>query len=806
MTPISLLDQETDCAEGSGAGDRNRRLSDWQSCPKTAALPEVGRSRSSRILMVVVLPAPFSPRNPKTSPRTPCSALRSDKLNSDKKMPLQPYDKLGPYEILARIGAGGMGEVWKARDTRLERIVAIKQLKSEHSERFKREARAIAALNHPHVCQVYDIGPDYLVMEYVEGTPLKGPLAADEAIRLAIQIASALEDAHAKGIIHRDLKPGNILITQKGETKLLDFGLAKFEDAAPAGDETLTVGLTEVGVVIGTVAYMSPEQAQGRAIDTRSDIFSFGLVLYEMLSGKRAFGGDTAMATLMAIVRDEPPPLAAPRALERIVARCLAKQATERFQAIAQVGTALKQVRETGSVHQSQPSIAVLPFANMSADKENEYFGDGLAEEIIHVLAKVPNVKVTARTSSFFFRGRVVELGEIGRRLNVDHVLEGSVRRAGNRIRVTAQLVKVMDGFHLWSERYDREMTDIFAIQDEITQAIAAALQTKLSPEAAPGRRHVPNLRAYEAYLKARDLWFNGTRPELLPRFKELLERAIELDPKFALAHSFLGIYYTMQANLGLRPAREVIPLAMAAEQAALRVDPSLAEAHAILAHCIGGYEHDWIESERHWHHAMDREPGSRDIRFWYGNHHLLAIGRTAEAVEAMEWGLQGDPLNLMYRWLLARGLRLAGRLDDAEAELRAVLEIDENYPHALATLGSICAEQGRLEEALTFTRKANVVIPWSNPVIGQLAGVLVRTGATNEADSWIEELGSGTEPGAASGLVVFHALSGDLAQAAKWAELAIEQRDMPFVQNLGPFLRPTRWWPALAKMMNLPG
>ncbi len=714
-------------------------------------------------------------------------------------MPIFAGDKLGPYEILVPIGAGGMGQVYKARDTRLGRDVALKLLPPEFAcdpsrrERFEREARAVAALNHPHICQIYDVGSDYLVMEYIDGAPIKSPVPPQEVIRLAIQIASALEEAHAKGIIHRDLKPGNILITPRGEIKLLDFGLAKLEHPAPRGDtfSTLTVDLTDVGVVVGTVAYMSPEQAQGLTVDTRSDIFSFGLVLYEMLSGKRAFRGDTPMATLAAIVKDEPTPLAAPEALERIVKRCLAQQVAQRFQTMAEVRTALQQATKADGLSESQPSIAVLPFANLSADKENEYFGDGLAEEVIHALANVSGMKVAARTSSFFFRGKDVEFAEIGRRLKVEHILEGSVRKAGNRIRVTAQLIKVADGFHLWSERYDREMTDIFAIQDEITQAIAGALRIKLSAEAAMPPRHVPNLRAYEAYLKARNVWFNGARPELLPRFKELLERAIELDPKFALASSFLGVYYTMQANLCISPAREVIPLALAAEQAALRVDPSLPEAHALLAVCIGGYEYDWIEAERHWRLAMAREPVSRDVRFWYGNHHLLPIGRTAEAVEAMEWGLEGDPLNLFYRHLLARGLRLAGRQDDAETELKAILDIDENYPQALATLGSIYAQQERFEEALTLTRRANAVTPWSNPVIGQLAALLVRTGAASQADAWIEKLGAGTAPGAATGLVIFNALCGDLDQAARWAELAIEQRDMPFVQNLGPFLRP---------------
>jgi len=316
-------------------------------------------------------------------------------------MPLQPGDQLGPYEILTPIGAGGMGEVWKARDTRLNRIVAIKRLNGEHAKRFKREARAIGSLNHPHVCQLYDVGPDYLVMEFVDGAPIKSPLPAQEAIRLAIQIASALEEAHSKGIVHRDVKPGNILITKKGEAKLLDFGLVK---VGPPGDgvSTLTMGLTEQGMVVGTVAYMSPEQAEGLAVDARSDIFSFGVVMYEMLSGVRAFRRDTPMATLLAIVRDEAAPLEAPEALERIVGRCLAKQPSKRFQTMGEVKEALEQAGQAGKVSQPQPSIAVLPFANMSADKENEYFGDGLAEEIINMLAHVPGLKVTARTSSFF--------------------------------------------------------------------------------------------------------------------------------------------------------------------------------------------------------------------------------------------------------------------------------------------------------------------------------------------------------------------------------------------------------------------
>jgi TolB-like protein len=382
------------------------------------------------------------------------------------------------------------------------------------------------------------------------------------------------------------------------------------------------------------------------------------------------------------------------------VRRCLAKQPGQRFQSMEELRIALERAaaEPTSTPTEDHPSIAVLPFANMSSDKENEFFGDGLAEEIINVLAQAPGLKVAGRTSSFFFRGKDVEFAEIGRRLNVEHILEGSVRKAGNRIRVTAQLIKVADGFHLWSERYDREATDIFGIQDEITQAIAAALRTRLSPKTATLRHHAPNLRAYEAYLKARDEWFKPT-PESLARVKESLEHAIELDPKFALAYSLLGGHYTMLANLGIRPAREVIPLARAAEQEALRVEPSLPEAHALLGVCAGD-EYDWSEAKQHWRLAMAREPVSRDVRFWYGNHYLLPIGRLAEAVEEMARGLQEDPLNLLYRHHYAVGLRHAGRPEDAEAELRMVLEIDGNFPYALATLGAVCAQQGQVEEA----------------------------------------------------------------------------------------------------------
>jgi serine/threonine-protein kinase len=715
---------------------------------------------------------------------------------------------LGPYEILSLLGTGGMGEVWKARDTRLNRIVAVKRLTEPHSGRFEQEARAVAALNHPHICQIYDVGLDYLVLEYIEGQTLAdrirssgGPgLPQEEVLRIARQIAEGLEEAHRLGILHRDLKPGNVMITTKGAAKLLDFGLARLASGEVEATQT------RHGVVVGTAAYMSPEQAEGQPVDVRSDVFSFGAVLYEMISGSRAFGGTSALQTMNAVVRDEPPSLHTSPALERIVRRCLQKSPGQRFQTMGEIRAVLDQpLTEPSKPIERVPSIAVLPFDNMSADKENEYFSDGLAEEIINVLANVPGLKVAGRTSSFFFRGKDVEFPEIGKRLNVDHILEGSVRKAGSRIRVTAQLIKVADGFHLWSERYDRELTDVFAVQDEITHAIASALQVKLSPETAPPRRRPPDLRAYEAYLKALDQWSRPTA-ESLVRVKEYLDKAVAVDPEFAPAHTALGLYYSMMASLGMRPTREVIPLARAAVHEALRIDPSLPEAHALLGVWTGGYdEYDWNRADQSWRLALARDPVSSHVRFWYGNHYLLPLGRFQEALDAMAKGLEGDPINVLYRHLYADGLRNAGHFDDAEAEWRRVLQLDERFPMAVVTLGTLCAQQGRLGEALALSEQAYALTPWSHPAVGQLAAVLVRTGETSRAETLLEGLRAGDTWGAPIGLAMFHGICGEFDQAAAWAERAIEERYPRIVGLLGPLLRSTRRWPALARKMNLP-
>ena len=542
-------------------------------------------------------------------------------------MPLTAGLRLGAYEIIAPLGSGGMGEVYSARDTRLNRPVAIKVLPAqaasdpESRHRFEREARAIAALQHPHICTLHDIGTyngsDFLVMELLDGETLaarleRGPLPAHEAVRYAIEIASALDTAHRAGMVHRDLKPGNIMLTEQG-SKVLDFGLAKVAE----GD--IDVTRTAAGAVVGTAAYMSPEQAEGRPLDLRSDGFSFGAVLYEMLTGRRAFGGDTIAQILTAVLRDEPPKLPMSATLEPIVRRCLAKHSSQRFPTMADVKAALE--RAVLAPPQETPSIAVLPFANMSSDPENEFFGDGLAEEILNALVAIEGLRVAARTSSFSFKGRQADIDEIARRLSVRHVLEGSVRKAGNRVRVTVQLIDASNGFHIWSERYDRELADIFDVQDEIARSIVLRLKVALGGDARLVTAPTSNMEAYELYLRGRAMLYK--RGAWVAPALESFQRALALDAEYAQAWAGVADARAQLCFGGYVRPRDTMPAASEAASRSVMLDPLSAEAHTALAYVSLLWDRDFPKAERHFLEALKLNPQYVQGRCWYGLFYL---------------------------------------------------------------------------------------------------------------------------------------------------------------------------------------
>jgi len=727
-------------------------------------------------------------------------------------MPLSAGDQLGPYEILTPIGAGGMGEVYRARDPRLNRDVAIKVSDAEFSKRFEREAKSIAALNHPNICQVYDVGPNYLVMEFIEGAPLHGPLPLDEALRYAVQIADALSAAHAKGITHRDLKPANILVTAHG-IKLLDFGLALLsrdgDGRERATDATATIGMTQAGTILGTAAYMSPEQAEAKPVDARSDIFSFGLVLYEMLSGRRAFTGDSAIAIMAAILHEEPERLQAPPALQSILMRCLRKSPADRFPSIVHVKEALLAITSgMGTPVERIPSIAVLPFANISADKENEYFSDGLAEEILNLLAKIRGLKVIARTSSFAFRGKEQDITKIAEVLRVQNILEGSVRRSGNRIRVTAQLINADDGSHLWSERYDRDMTDVFAIQDEIGQAIAVALRVHLGRTS---RHYIPAVPAYEAYLKARHCLAAFTR-ESLPRSRDFYYEAIALDSGMATAHSGLAMALVCLVLLGITPAHVAMPLAQAAANRAFEIDEASQEAHAVSGMIAALYHFDWNEAERRFRLATAREPVSPYVRWYYSFSYLLPMGRGQESVRQCMRGMEDDPLNFIGGFHYAGALLAAGHSEAGEAYLRQLSEFHLSLYQPYYLLALSQAIRGLHKEALTAAERAFGLASWSATTKGLFGGLLRCAGEANRANELHDELLAGEQYGAPMGLCLFHLCRSEIEHAAEWAERAVEQRDTKIILLMGlmrafrpNILHSNSRWSAIARTLGIP-
>jgi serine/threonine protein kinase/Flp pilus assembly protein TadD len=709
--------------------------------------------------------------------------------------------RLGPYEIVTPLGAGGMGEVYKARDTRLDRTVAIKVLPphladdAHARDRFRREARAVASLNHPHICTLYDVGRevvtntaeavDFLVMEHIDGATLRGPLPPADALRFAIQIASALGAAHTHGILHRDLKPANIMLTKSG-VKLLDFGLAKLME--PDADVTRT----KDGTVSGTVAYMSPEQAEGRPLDARSDVFSFGAVLYELLSGRRAFPGDTIASVIGALLRDDPAPLQAPTTIERIVRRCLAKDPSRRFASIADVEQALAQA-PIDEVKEA-PSIAVLPFASMSPGAENEYFSDGISEEIINALTQIDGLHIAARTSSFSFKGKSLEVPEIARRLNVRHILDGSVRTFGNRVRVTAQLTDASNGFQIWSERYDRELADIFDVQDQIVRGIVDRLKVAFAVGPPPRlvKATTENVEAYQDYLTGRAMLYR--RGDWITRGLESFQKAVSLDPRYAQAWAGIADSYTTLAYYGYRRPDEIMPAAVEAATRATIEDPESAEAHNALAVAALLWERDFTKADREFVHALTLNPRYIQARCWYGLFFLQwGVGRYEEGLIQASKAFEDDPLSAYVTTVLSFALASVGRFDEALRHARQAVEYDPQSFLARWELGHACHWSGRHDEAVAIFEPL-----WNsskhNWVAMGLAAAYARAGSVADARALYESMlaQQGREYVQPFALAIAAEAVGAHEAAIGFCEEAIAGRDMLFALL-------NRWWPDFA-------
>ncbi len=737
------------------------------------------------------------------------------------------------YDILEKLGEGGMGVVYKAKDQQLGRFVAVKVLlappgeNSEKRARFIQEARAASALNHPNIITVYEIVPmpngECIAMEFVRGVNLQDQIAGRkltqmDALKTAMQVADALYAAHNIGIVHRDLKPANVMVTPEGLAKVLDFGLAKL--AGDSGlvdlsqsDRTQSIQLdarpkTAEGAIIGTVAYMSPEQAQGKPVDWRSDIFSFGSLLYELFTGEKAFHGDSGLSTLAAVLRDHPKDFSTLgiHALEvqDIVRRCMKKDPDQRYQSMLDVKNDLEAVyyaNRSGimqmasgifkaAVQKATPSIAVLPFLNMSSDKENEYFSDGLAEEIINALTRLENLRVAARTSAFAFRGTQDDVRKIGETLNVASVLEGSVRKSGNRVRISVQLISVADGNNLWSERFDREMTDVFEIQDEISAAIVGTLKVRFASQSGSGteppkgqvplvKRYTENLDAYNLYLKGRFELYKMTR-EGLDASKHLFEQAIALDPNYALAHDGLAYCWYSEGFLGFVAPKEAMPKAKQAVRKAIELDESVAEAHATLGVIHALYDWDWVGAEREMMRSIElngSSPVSRDV---YAFYFLRPVGRIDEAIAETQNALSLDPLSILFRVHLGFLFYLQQNYDRAIAQFRKVLEMNPNYYLAYAMMGPSYTQTCRFDEALEAYSKARAADADSKFVASLEATTLAVAGRRQEALAMLAQINNraAAEYISPVSIAYIYTALGDRDTAFDYLDRAIQDRD----------------------------
>jgi len=738
---------------------------------------------------------------------------------------------VGPYRIDDQLGSGGMGVVYKAHDTRLERNVAIKVIPSRNSSpvleaALLREAQLTSSLSHPGIVTIYDIlfhgGTTCIVMEFVQGRPLQqmipeSGLELSRALAMANLIGNAIAAAHQAGVVHRDLKPANILVREDGQIRILDFGLAKISRPFSPEAETQAMSLFG-GLTVGTVGYMAPEQARGEQVDERADIFSFAVILYQLLTGRLPFQGTNAVALLHAMQMVDPDSMRSgrpeiPAPLELVMRRALAKNPADRYQTILEMLKDLNAASGKSGIGNAPVeaadahTIAVLPLINISPDPENEYICDGLAEELINGLTQIAGLRVVSRSSSFQCKGTTPDVREVGRRLGASLLVHGSLRRSGSSLRLTMQLSQTGDGYQVWSQRFDAQVTDLFALQDELTAAVLEKLRAQLSARF-PGleaARRMPSSEAYDLYLQGR-FAFNQETPGEFKRALDLFRRAATADAAFELA--WIGIAEThMRLDwYGLESGSEAIPAVRAALTTALRLQPDSVAGLCDLAITQAGWDWDWAAAGNTFHRAIAAGAGLASVHFHYGLDFLTPCGRLEEALRELRQALRLDPLSPIVHTAVGGCLYRMRRWDEAAETLRATLHANPEFGHAYWSLGRVLLEQDRSDEALACFQHALQVMGQIPAGLAELAYCHARMGHRDLALATLHTLQELGKQGWVSPLnaALIHVGLGDHDAAIGCLEESYEKRIRQLVWvNVDPRFAALQGMPAFEQLIS---